>query len=233
MDEDYSFMYDNSRCRRILKVSKSVLNNNIKKGKALLENFGYNIVAERIDDTGKKKIFRCKIIQSDQNKNITGSNQASALKEFDQASIIVPEIKKEGSEKLIQEVFDYLQQKTGEVFDKADYGYLVKKYISDGYHINDFISVIDHKMATWHDQLNMRIYIRPQTLFGSKFKGYLAEAKQYKKININANGSESPTSNNTQSAIPRKGINYLLLDAQQDEELRKAREHFIDPPAEE
>jgi predicted phage replisome organizer/uncharacterized phage protein (TIGR02220 family) len=44
--------------------------------------------------------------------------------------------------------------------------------LSEGYTLDDFISVIDKKCAEWKGT-NMEKYLRPETLFGSKFEGYL------------------------------------------------------------
>lgn len=44
--------------------------------------------------------------------------------------------------------------------------------LSEGYAIEDFVAVIDKKCAEWKGT-NMEKYLRPETLFGSKFEGYL------------------------------------------------------------
>jgi hypothetical protein len=36
--------------------------------------------------------------------------------------------------------------------------------------------VVDAKVATWRDDSKMREYLRPQTIFGTKFESYLNAA---------------------------------------------------------
>lgn len=45
--------------------------------------------------------------------------------------------------------------------------------IREGYTVEDFIRVIDNKAAAWSKDEKMREYLRPETLFGKKFEGYL------------------------------------------------------------
>jgi uncharacterized phage protein (TIGR02220 family) len=44
-----------------------------------------------------------------------------------------------------------------------------------GFVLDDFISVIDKKTAKWGHDPKMADYLRPETLFGSKFEAYLNE----------------------------------------------------------
>lgn len=48
--------------------------------------------------------------------------------------------------------------------------------IGEGYTLDDFFSVIDTKVAEWRGT-KLAPYLRPETLFGSKFEGYLQQAK--------------------------------------------------------
>lgn len=43
----------------------------------------------------------------------------------------------------------------------------------EGYTLEDFKQVIDIKTAEWKDSPEFSKYLRPETLFGSKFDGYL------------------------------------------------------------
>ena len=45
--------------------------------------------------------------------------------------------------------------------------------LAEGYTVEDFVAVIDKKCAEWLDDPKMRAYLRPETLFGTKFEGYL------------------------------------------------------------
>lgn len=45
--------------------------------------------------------------------------------------------------------------------------------MAEGYTVEDFVAVIDKKCAEWLDDPKMRAYLRPETLFGTKFESYL------------------------------------------------------------
>ena len=72
------------------------------------------------------------------------------------------------------EVVDYLNQAAGTAFRKTSKD--TKKHIrarfNDGYTLDDFKTVIDHKVTEWKGTEFER-FLRPSTLFGSKFEGYL------------------------------------------------------------
>jgi uncharacterized phage protein (TIGR02220 family) len=57
-----------------------------------------------------------------------------------------------------------------------------QKWISarfnDGFSPDDLKLVVDFKVMTWKDNVKMKSYLRPETLFGNKFDGYLQEAKR-------------------------------------------------------
>ena len=52
---------------------------------------------------------------------------------------------------------------------------LIKARYNEGFRLDDFKKVIDIKTSQWLNDNNMNSYIRPETLFGTKFEGYLNE----------------------------------------------------------
>jgi len=50
---------------------------------------------------------------------------------------------------------------------------LIRARINEGYTLQDFQLVIDKKVREWINDNKMKGYIRPETLFGTKFEGYL------------------------------------------------------------
>ena len=65
--------------------------------------------------------------------------------------------------------------------------------LAEGHSVDDFMTVIDHKCAEWLGS-GMAQYLRPQTLFGTKFEGYL-NAPDYTTIcyqNRQQNTQEAP-----------------------------------------
>jgi len=50
---------------------------------------------------------------------------------------------------------------------------LIKARFKEGFTLNDFYKVIDNQCSKWLDDSKMSDYLRPQTLFGTKFESYL------------------------------------------------------------
>lgn len=67
----------------------------------------------------------------------------------------------------------YLNQKLGKSYKYVDKNTkLVNARLKEGYTVDDFKTVIDKKVAEWQNG-DMAKYLRPETLFGTKFDGYL------------------------------------------------------------
>ena len=65
-------------------------------------------------------------------------------------------------------------KKEEDQFDfEADYEELKKEYT-----LPDFITVIDTKCSQWLNDPEMDRFLRPETLFGTKFESYLQEKPQ-------------------------------------------------------
>lgn len=72
------------------------------------------------------------------------------------------------------EVVDYLNQRANTAFkDKSkDTRTHIKARFDEGFTLEDFKTVIDKKVSEWKGT-DMAKYLRPATLFGSKFESYL------------------------------------------------------------
>ena len=55
---------------------------------------------------------------------------------------------------------------------------LIKARISEGYTLEDFKVVIEKKNREWINDNKMKAYLRPETLFGTKFEGYLNQPEK-------------------------------------------------------
>lgn len=74
------------------------------------------------------------------------------------------------------EVLDYLNQKAGRQYRRVHaHGNRIKARIKEGYSLDDFKRVIDFKVSEWTGRDDFEKYLRPETLFGTKFDSYLAE----------------------------------------------------------
>ena len=80
-----------------------------------------------------------------------------------------------------QEIIDYLNEKAGKRFKVNE---KIKAHINarvnDGYTLADFRAVIEKKVAEWRGT-EMDKFLRPETLFGTKFESYLNQNETVRK----------------------------------------------------
>lgn len=74
-----------------------------------------------------------------------------------------------------QEIIDFLNQKTNKSYRASTPSTkkLIKARFTEGFSLDDFKKVITNKCNAWLKDANMGQYLRPQTLFGTKFESYL------------------------------------------------------------
>nr|DAF22456.1 MAG TPA: hypothetical protein [Caudoviricetes sp.] len=79
------------------------------------------------------------------------------------------------------EVVDYLNLRAGTRYRSTsdDTRKHIRARIDEGYTLEDFKAVIDHKVAEWKGT-EWEKFLRPSTLFGSKFEGYLNQREEQK-----------------------------------------------------
>ena len=84
---------------------------------------------------------------------------------------------------LFKEIIDYLNLRTG-----SDYKHTTKSTqskinarLNEGFTLDDFKVVIDKKCVEWQDT-DMAKFLRPETLFGTKFESYLNQ--KAKKVSL-------------------------------------------------
>ena len=81
-----------------------------------------------------------------------------------------------------KEIIDYLNSKTGKNYraNVQKNKSLIKARWSEGYQLDDFKQVIDNMVKNWHGTEYAK-YLRPETLFGTKFDGYLNQGNVVKR----------------------------------------------------
>lgn len=81
------------------------------------------------------------------------------------------------NKEIYKEICDYLNQKTNSNYRSttASTQRLIKARLNDGFTVEDFKKVIDIKCSKWLNDEKMKVYLRPETLFGTKFESYLNE----------------------------------------------------------
>lgn len=94
---------------------------------------------------------------------------------------------------IIKQIIDYLNSKTNSNFkytSKTTQNKIIAR-LNEGYSLDDFIVVIDNKCLDWLNDSKMSVYLRPETLFGTKFESYLNQkAKQITTSDINIDCSD-------------------------------------------
>lgn len=89
-------------------------------------------------------------------------------------------------------IIDYLNDKTGKHFkhttDKTKN--LIKARMKEGFTVDEFKRVIDIKVKQWCKDQKMKIYLRPETLFGTKFEAYLNEEPPKEHYDIKIDHSD-------------------------------------------
>lgn len=75
------------------------------------------------------------------------------------------------------EIITYLNEKTGSNYrpNTPKTKQLIDARMKEGFGVEDFKTVIDKKTAMWENDTKMVGFLRPETLFGTKFEGYLNE----------------------------------------------------------
>ena len=86
-------------------------------------------------------------------------------------------VEKKSRQNTIKEIIEYLNLKTKKsykVTTKVTQRYINAR-LEEGYSLEDFKCVIDKKVREWQGT-EMDPYLRPETLFGTKFEGYLNQS---------------------------------------------------------
>lgn len=86
-----------------------------------------------------------------------------------------PEPKQKSQKIPYEKIIDYLNRKTDSHYRPTSKATrrLIKARYNEGFTDIDFKTVIDKKCAEWLQDGNMVQYLRPETLFGTKFEAYL------------------------------------------------------------
>ena len=87
----------------------------------------------------------------------------------------------------IKVIVEYLNNKIGAHYkpNGKKMKELIRARMNEGYTVKDFKTVIDKKFKSWGNDPKMSLYLRPSTLFSTRFGEYLNEyqAEDMKKLN--------------------------------------------------
>lgn len=130
--------------------------------KAAKRRTGQRKANEQGNETANEKPTNGEQLRQQTNKLI--SYQAYKLSSIDNTPIVP-----------YGEIVSYLNEKTGKNFKPTSKATRdkIKARFNEGFTIDDFKAVIDNTAARWANDSKMEPYLRPETLFGTKFEGYL------------------------------------------------------------
>ena len=139
-----------------------------------------NMVGSETEWARKKRIYRQNQPQiEDKQRTLKGQ----CLKKEDN---VRQEIEKELDidKEIYKDIVEHLNEKAGTNYKHTSK--ITQKHIngrlSEGYTLEDFKAVIDKKVTEWAGTV-MAKYLRPETLFGTKFEGYLNQKSDQKSSN--------------------------------------------------
>lgn len=140
------------------------------KNKSLIDEvFGFISDKEDLNETVKKIISEYEKENENENDN---DNDVSYHDSYHDTSAI-------------REIVNYLNQKTGSNYRETTpkTRKLIEARLKEGFNEEDFKTVIDKKCAEWLGDEKMERYLRPETLFGTKFESYLNAKVTKKQVN--------------------------------------------------
>lgn len=133
-------------------------------------------------DSYEKKKQRDRLYQAERRANqkaliAKSSDESSDSKTTQSSYVAISEEEIERDKELYSSVISYLNEKAGTKYrsgsDKTRKH--IHARVAEGYKLEDFKTVIDSKCAEWLGT-DYEKYLRPETLFGTKFEGYLNAA---------------------------------------------------------
>lgn len=103
--------------------------------------------------------------------------------------------KNNNNKEIYTAVIDFLNQQAGTAYkatSKATQQHINAR-LAEGFTLDDFRAVIAKKCGEWKGDAKMAKYLRPETLFGTKFESYLNAPQQSRGANGIAINSGSPS----------------------------------------
>ena len=180
-------------------------------------------------DAYEKKKERDRIYQKEKRakqKLLIESSKKSSDKSDDNSSdtssdVVALEEDKEKEEEreedinIYSEIIDYLNSKANTNYrvNNKKTRASINARITEGFTVEDFKKVIDIKSAEWLNT-NMQQYLRPETLFGTKFEGYLNQKITKQAGNYTSNNSKRHQEN-TSSSYNHNDIESEILKFQE------------------
>ena len=141
---------------------------------------------------GKESTLKITIKQQLFNNNVTNKSEQLQQVEGDSQqqsnnNVTTLSKKKENNNNIYSLVIDYLNKKASTNYRASTKNTqsFINARVKEGYTVEDFKKVIDSKSREWLGT-DFEKYLRPATLFGTKFENYLNEANKKTPIAVGA-----------------------------------------------
>ena len=141
---------------------------------------------------GKESTLKITIKQQLFNNNVTNISEQLQQVEGDSQqqsnnNVTTLSKKKENNNNIYSLVIDYLNKKASTNYRSTTKNTqsFINARVKEGYTVEDFKKVIDSKSKEWLNT-DFEKYLRPATLFGTKFENYLNEANKKTPIAVGA-----------------------------------------------
>ena len=153
----------------------------LNKNYLLLDVNAYNnvVLDDVIDDNNSVNVYNNSV-------NVDRSTQSkvkeSKVKESKVVNTLSGNPTLDAKKNLVAEVVEFLNQQTGAHYraNTPKTRRLIETRIKEGFGLDDFKVVSAKKAKQWLHDPKMSKYLRPETLFGTKFEGYLNESETYR-----------------------------------------------------
>lgn len=125
----------------------------------------------------KKRVYRAThpVLLPSHEDNVLAMSDKSKSKRKSKSKEKDIEIEENNTPSLVGEIIDYLNKVLGTKYSSksADTKKHINARLAEGHTFEDFKVVIDKKYAEWGRDKEMCKFLRPMTLFGTKFESYL------------------------------------------------------------
>ena len=179
---------------QLVASSDKVLGLTTQKVRTILKNLEKKGYIEFLTSGSKGKESTLKITIKQQLFNNNETNKSEQLQQVEGGkqqqsnnNLTTLSKKKEKNNNIYSLVVDYLNKKANTNYRPTTKNTqsFINARVSEGYTVEDFKKVIDSKSKEWLNT-DFEKYLRPATLFGTKFENYLNEANKKTPIAVGA-----------------------------------------------
>lgn len=167
---------------------RTILKNLEKKGYIEFLTSGSKGKESTLKITIKQQLFNNNVTnKSEQLQQVEGGKQQQSNN-----NVTILSKKKEKDNNIYSLVIDYLNKKASTNYRATTKNTqsFINARVKEGYTVEDFKKVIDSKSREWLGT-DFEKYLRPATLFGTKFENYLNEANKKGPIAVGPNGNKN------------------------------------------